>query len=149
MSSSGYATPLRLEVGPVKALQRLYIAFFAVVTVVLWWLSLSYGATLILLPPLLWLAVSVWRVRPELGGSPLEVIWGAGGRWWLNGGRGEHEYRLQGNSYVSPYLVVLNFRALEPGDNRALVISRTAVGVEPFRRLQVRLRLERDGLFAD
>ncbi len=85
---------------------------------------------------------AVWHRWPW---SLREVVWWPDGAWSLIQGDGrERDGRLLGSTYVSPALVVLNFRC---GRWRTASLVLLADNLEPdlLRRLRVRLRLEGRG----
>jgi hypothetical protein len=146
MSSKKYATPLRLDAAAVRPLQISYLAF------VILTLAVLSGSPLPLLLRLLAVAVfaaaarRVWLRRSELGGGPVHLVWDGGQRWWWSQRGTERQLRLLGNSYLSPRLVVLNFRGVESGRRCSLVLLPASIGEEQFRRLLVRFRVEREAV---
>ena len=106
---------------PLAALWRLLIGLMVL-------LSLALG-----------LGGPVWHRWPW---DLAQAIWHADGRWTLTLAAGrEVEGRLLGSSYVSPALVVLNFRSGR-WRNRSLVLLPDNLDPDLLRRLRVRLRLE-------
>jgi toxin CptA len=82
---------------------------------------------------------AVWHFWPW---SLREAVWWPDGAWSLIRGDGrERDGRLLGSTYVSPALVVLNFRC---GRWRTASLVLLPDNLEPdlLRRLRVRLRLE-------
>lgn len=67
--------------------------------------------------------------------------WDGQGQWTLHtkGGQGLAG-RLLAGSYVSPYLVILNFRTATPWPYRSLVILPDALDAASLRRLRVYLK---------
>ncbi|MGM0595108.1 MAG: protein YgfX [Pseudomonadota bacterium] len=142
MSSRGYAAPLRIEVTGNRLLRRLYLVLVALATVVLLWLSVRQPLLFLSLPLFLWLARREWLCRAELAGAPITLLWDVEQCWWAERDGEGRPLQLQGESFLSPVLVVLRFRRL-PGRRRdAVVLTPGAVGEASFRRLLVRLRLE-------
>lgn len=147
MSSKGYAAPLRLEVGPNRSLRILVALFVLAGTLVLIRLPvpLPFAVTAAIL--YLGLARREWCRRAELGGVPVSLLWDHEQRWWWSRDGESLELLLQGESFLSPVLVALNFRSIGGGHRRhAVVLTPAALGRETFRRLLVRLRLERGSL---
>ncbi len=96
-------------------------------------------ALAVLLGCALSLGGAVWHLWPW---SLKEVIWQTDGSWYLIQGDGRQlEGRLLGSTYVSPALVVLNFRCGR-WRNRSLVLLPDNLEPDLHRRLRVRLRLE-------
>ena len=148
MSSPGYATPLRLEVGANRLLRRLYLAFVVLTLCSL--LSLPLALWVTLPGALLFLGVALrqWRLRAELGGGAVGLVWDAEQRWWWSQGGDTVELQLRGDSYLSVPLMALNFREPERGRRRSLLLTPAGIGQEPFRRLLVRLRLSGEAAVA-
>lgn len=141
MSSTGYATPLRLEVTGNPFLQRLFLLLLGAASLTLLLTSFRHPPLLVLIPLIIWLARREWRRRPELGGDPLSLVWDHEQRWWCRSDKDLHELGLLGDSYLSPHVVVLNFHRLPRHDGFALVLTPKGVGRDNFRHLLVRLRL--------
>ena len=71
------------------------------------------------------------------------LLWDSGGDWSLMSCQGERwEARLLAGSYVHPQLLVLNFATATRG-HRAVVLLPDSLDPRTYRRLLVRLRLER------
>lgn len=84
------------------------------------------------------LAVHVLRLAPW---AVVEAIWQPDGAWSLTLGSGQEvPARLLSSTYVSPALVVLNFRCGR-WRIRSLVLPRDAIDADQHRRLRARLRL--------
>lgn len=84
------------------------------------------------------LAVHVFRWLPW---ALVEAVWHPDGAWTLTLASGQElPARLLPSSYVSPALVVLNFRCGR-WLLRSLVLARDALDADQHRRLRVRLRL--------
>jgi hypothetical protein len=141
MSSKGYATPLRLEVGSNPQLQRLYLAMALAATVAVFSLSLPFTVRLIVVTGLLYAVWHVWQQRAELGGSPVQLVWDGEQQWWWSQQGREQAVELQGDSYLTSRLVVLNFLVVESGRRSAVVLTPAALGEEMFRRMRVRFQI--------
>ncbi len=75
--------------------------------------------------------------------SVCALLWDAEGDWTVTSCRGQQwAARLMPGSYVHPRLMVLNF-ALEGSGHRSVVLLSDSLDRNTFRRLLVRLRLER------
>lgn len=142
MSSAGYVQPLTIEPRPSR--------WFAGAVLVL------HGGALpmiLALPVDGWLAgvlliALVFSLLRTLAGPVLmrrdsaivAAAWLGDGRWRLRRRDGvEQEARLLPDSYVHPWLTVLNFRAAR---RCSLVLPWDSLDPETFRRLRVRLQLE-------
>ncbi len=134
--------PVRLEVG-----RSLWLAAL---------LSFSHiGALwLLMLMPLPWwlaslltaaLAYSLWRslsLHALRNGSQaiIALLWDAQDRWTLRSAEGQNvPARLLAGSYVSPYLVLLNFVTGRWWQWRTVVLLPDALDAGSLRRLRVRL----------
>lgn len=142
MSSKGYATPLALDVHPNKLLRTLYLLFVLQAGAVLLWLPLPFFACALVFLLFLIPVRMTWQKRPDLGGTPVRLVWDEQQRWWWSQGGETIEFALQGESYVSSSLVVLCFRQIEGKGRRSLVLTPRSVGMDTFRRLLVRFRVE-------
>lgn len=70
----------------------------------------------------------------------VRLIWSRQGQWRLVSADGaEHTAELQTDSYVHPWLVILNF-TLQPKGRASVVLFPDSLHDEDFRRLRVRLR---------
>lgn len=139
MSSKGYATPLRLEIGADPLLRRLFLGMTFSAVVTLLWLPLPIMVNLLAALLLLWFVRHVWYRRAELGGTPVKLVWDGEEQWWWNSGGVEIAVVLQDDVYLTPLLVVLNFYA--NGTRRSAVLTPAAIGEESFRRMLVRFRI--------
>ncbi|MBK8638372.1 MAG: hypothetical protein IPN92_08815 [Chromatiaceae bacterium] len=96
-------------------------------------------ALAVLLGCALSLGGAVWHFWPW---SLREAVWWPDGAWSLIQGDGrERDGRLLGSTYVSPALVVLNFRCGR-WRTASLVLLPDNLEADLLRRLRVRLRLE-------
>jgi len=140
MSSPKYASPLILK----PETSRVFTGLFAVA---------HLGAMAIVLPlNFSWLikitlltlvAVSMFVVLRGKGFANVNVLtWKEGSEWVLelNDGTQVETYLLP-SSYVSPWLVVLNFSKAENQRGRSVTLFRDTLDQETFRRLRVRLRM--------
>jgi hypothetical protein len=142
MSSARYAAPLRLE--PRRS-RRLAIG-----------LAAAHGGALVLLPLLplgafvaaalggliilSWSWNHVLHVARRADRSLVSLVWLADGEWRLTErGGATRTGRLRWDSYVHPWLTVLNFT----GARRcSVVLLPDSLDPETFRRLRVRLGLQ-------
>lgn len=141
MSSKGYATPLRLEVGANPILKRLYLAMASCAFATLLLLPVAIAIRIAALLFLLIVVWQVWRWRTELGGTPVQLVWDGEQRWWWTQEGKEYAAELQADSYLSTWLVVLNFRLSESRRSQSLVLTPAAIGDDLFRRMSVRFRI--------
>lgn len=143
MSSKEYATPLRLEIGINRLLRVIFLLFCVLVGAVLLWLPWPLPLSLIVLMLFSGAAANVWCRRAELGGPPVSLVWDGEQRWWWSQAEHTLQLNLLGDSYLSSSLVILNFRQSGARRCYSLLLTSGAVGRETFRRLLVRLRLQR------
>lgn len=141
MSSKGYATPLRLEVGSNPLLRCLYLVMALAATIAVSSLALPFTVRLIIVTGLLYAVWRVWQQRAELGGSAIQLVWDGEQQWWWSQQGREQAVELQGDSYLTSRLVVLNFLFTESGHRRAVVLTPAALGEERFRRMRVRFQV--------
>jgi len=70
------------------------------------------------------------------------MVWIEGNEWLLENCKGEeHPVTLLGNSVVSPWLIVLNFKPEKGGRKWPVVIMPDSVDSTTFRRLSAKLRM--------
>ena len=138
MSSPKYASPLILK----PETSRVFIGLFAIAHLgalaVVLPLNLSWVIKISLLSLV---AVSMFVVLRGKGFSNVNILtWKEGGEWVLELNDGtQYETCLLPSSYVSPWLVVLNFSKAENQRGRSVTLFRDALDEETFRRLRVRL----------
>jgi hypothetical protein len=141
MSSQKYASPLILK----PETSRVFIGLFAIAHLgalaVVLPLNLSWVIKISLLSLV---AVSMFVVLRGKGFSNVNILtWKEGGEWVLELSDGtQYETYLLPSSYVSPWLVVLNFSKAENQRGRSVTLFRDALDEESFRRLRVRLRID-------
>lgn len=141
MSSKGYATPLRIEVGNNGLLRRLFLLFVILTTLVLLWVPWPLPLSLFLLAAFIVLASRVWSQRAELGGPQVRLVWDAEQHWWWQQQDRTEQLQLLGESYLSTSLVVLNFCKTDSRRRRSVVITPASIGRDTFRQLLVRFKL--------
>ena len=142
MSSPKYASPLVLK----PETSRVFVGVF---------LAAHLGAVLAVLPLdlsieikiglLAILATSMFAVLRSKGLANVKYLtWKEGNEWVLELGDGsQYETHLLPSSYVSPWLVVLNFEKTNESKKRSVTLFRGALDPESFRRLRVRLCIEK------
>ncbi len=141
MSSPKYASPLVLK----PETSRIFIGLFSIA---------HLGAMAAVLPLafswiikiglLILLAVSLFIVLRGKGLANVNTLtWKEGGEWALELNDGtQYETYLLPSSYVSAWLVVLNYNKAENQRSRSVALFRDALDEESFRRLRVRLGVE-------
>lgn len=142
MSSKGSAQRLQIECHNNLRLQALYFITNIIAAICLLISPLSSSLTLFSLLLLLSMAWRTWFARCELGGERVSLLWDSEGRWWWQQGGSEREMLLDGSSYLSTWMIILNLR--EPAKKRvcSILLFPSVTGDELFRRLTVRLKLE-------
>lgn len=74
------------------------------------------------------------------------MTWKEGTDWVIEFKNGyRYETQLLPSSFVSPWLVVLNFECTDEQPRRSVTLFRDALDDESFRRLRVRLGMEGTG----
>lgn len=140
MSSKKYAAPLRLEVGASARLRVMVIATHAGAVMILPLLTPldSYLRLLIGLAVLGNLVVC-WQRRSELNGKLVTLTFN-NGRWMWENGTAVLPVMLLAGSYVTPHLVILNFREAGDKRRRSIVLPGDNCDREGLRRLRVRVK---------
>lgn len=134
--------PIKLEIG--RSLRLSAILLFGHVGALWllglmplpWWLAtLLTGA----LAYSLWRGVSLHALR-NAKQAIVELVWDTQGHWTLRSVEGQNTpAHLSAGSYVSPYLVLLNFVTGRWWQRRTVVLLPDALDAGSFRRLRVRL----------
>ncbi len=143
MAKHGERPPLHLRPGLSRGLALfLLLTHGAAVLAVLLLPLPCYGRAALAAAVAAGLAYAVWaHLLRALPWSVREALWEPDGAWTLTLGSGRRlEARLSASTFVSPFLVVLNFRC---GRWRrcALLLPADALDLDLLRRLRVRLRL--------
>jgi len=144
VSSQRYAAPLRIALEPSPHLFVLYAFVLGGGLLSLWLAAPPWPLGLATSLLALGLCIGVLRRHVWLSAPAAirELVWEADGLWRLLRVDGsESEACLQGDSFVHPYLVVLNFRQLD-GRRCSVLLTPQRVSAETLRRLRVRLKLE-------
>ncbi len=145
MSSTAYATPLRLELKPSRTLFWLLTFSHLGAAGLLWTTNLPVWATACLgvsvLVSYLWLvARHALLCHPA---AAVCLLWPSGIQWQVRSRNGEEASALLSpESFVRPWLTVLLLRPETGGGARNVVLLPDMLDAEAFRRLRVRLRLE-------
>jgi len=146
MSSPKYASPLILK----PETSRVFTGLFAVAHLGAMAVVLPLNFSWVIKISLLSLVVvSMFVVLRGKGFANVNVLtWKEGSEWVLelNDGTQIETYLLP-STYVSTWLVVLNFSKAENQRSRSVTLFRDSLDQESFRRLRVRLRM--DGKNAD
>ncbi len=101
-----------------------------------WWLATAFTGALAYS---LWRGVSLHALRNGKQ-AIVEMVWDSQGHWTLRSVGGQTiPAHLSAGSYVSPYLVLLNFVTGRWWQRCALVLLPDALDAGSFRRLRVRL----------
>lgn len=147
MSSKGYAVPLRLEPRRSRRLLSAILTAHVVGLIVVFFAGIPGLLRLVL--GLCVVASALIAVRGHLGGLSVRLaVWEADGDWSLTRADGLRAAAwLLPESYVSPWLVILRFRGRGVGWRPVLVLLSDSLDPDTFRRLRVRLRLNRTSMF--
>lgn len=147
MSPAGYARPLSIDLKPSRMLAGAAVCLHGGALLMIPWLPVSGWLVALLMSVVVissvhMLAGPTLRVRSK---AIVAVQWRGDGSWRLRTRDGEErEARLLADSYVHPWLTVLNFRVsgCVYGRRCSLVLLPDSLEPERFRQLRVRLRLE-------
>jgi toxin CptA len=146
MSSSIFDAPVDLALRPsLRALTLLFALHGALAVLIM--LALPAGAAMALAA--LGVAASWFTLRrhPVFGFGPralTQLTWNASGDWTLRDASGTtQDAELEGNSFVTPYLLVLNFRIRDSKRRRTRALLGDELPPEQLRRLRVRLMAPR------
>lgn len=140
-SSPRSVAPLVLEPGPSRRVRLITLGGFllTLLSVALLPLPLSLLAAGELL--LLGAFVFAWQRHPALSGQAVTLSLDSDGQWlWQQGARCE-QVELLGDSYLAPFLVILNFRP--QGSRRPLrtiLLTSDNIDADLLRRLRVHLK---------
>ncbi len=145
MSSTAYATPLRLELKPSRTLFWLLTFSHLGAAGLLPTMGLPVWATAGLVASVLvsylWLVARHALMRHP--GATVSLLWPSGTQWHVRSRNGaEVSAQLSPESFVRPWLTVLLLRPETGGRPRNVVLLADMLDAEAFRRLRVRLRLE-------
>ena len=141
-SSAKYATALSLEPRSSRRFALLLAATHGGAAAVViaaglaWWIDVLLCALIAASAAHIYLRhVSLSHAR-----AVVRLVWTRHGHWRLVTADGAaHNAELQGDSYVHPWLVILNF-TLQPGGGTSVVLFPDSLHDDDFRRLRVRLR---------
>jgi hypothetical protein len=140
MASQKYAAPLRLE--PEKSRRLALIVMMTVLGALIlpFTVSIPFWARLISLAVIAGLGYRVYR--NHFGAERIiRAIWEEHGEWQIVLANGtQWPVQLEGDSFVTPELMILNFRA--PRRRFHLIVLADVLHPVILRRLRVRLRLE-------
>ncbi len=144
-----YATPLLLEPGPSRMLRAWLLLSHLLAISIVPFMSLPLWAGSISISVLLF---SLWHsIRLHITLAHRDAVCGV--EWFeahdcqlqLSSGR-ETRARLMPQVFILPWLVIMHFRC-DSGRIRHLVLLPDMLEQEVFRRLRVRLMIERDQAF--
>lgn len=143
-SSAKYATALSLEPRPSRRFALFLTAthcgaaVMVLISGLAWWTDALLCAFIVASAVYLYLR----HVSLSHACAVVRLTWVRHGDWRLVTADGaEHGAELQGDSYVHPWLVILNF-GLEPRGRTSVVLFPDSLHEDDFRRLRVRLRTQ-------
>ncbi len=145
MSSKQYAAPLHLEIGASRWFRGLAVAAHGGAIAWMWAAPLPTPVKLVGSLGVALAFLSAWRSQPGLHGRVERLVWHETGTWQWNREGERPDLNLLPGAYVTPWCVILNFRAVGARRSRSLVLCPDGVEEQALRRLRVRLRLERTG----
>ena len=143
MSSTKYASPLTIEVR--RSRQLLALLLFAHIGALLLIWALSISLWLILLIALLIVTSLLYSVKRHYlrnsHNAIVHAVWDADENWHLSLANGSTVIaRLLPDTYIHPWLVVLNFVSQNPSKKYSLLLLPDSLDASTLRRLRVRLR---------
>lgn len=143
-SSTRFAVPFRVQLKTSFILNGALLLMYLGAGYWLWAFELTILFKLVMLAALV--VGCIGHVRHYLlhrgRRSVVSLVWRDEASWQLETARGERvEARLLGSSYVTPWLIVLNFRPQAGGRAWPVVILPDSVDSTTFRRLGMKLRL--------
>ncbi len=148
MSSTAYATPLRLELKPSRTLfwlltfSHLGAAGLLSTMSLPFWVKAFLGMSVLV--SYLWLVGRHALLRHP--GAAVSLLWPRGDHWQVQSRNGAQvSALLSPESFVHPWLTVLLLKPESGGRARNVVLLPDMLDAEAFRRLRVRLRLEYKG----
>ena len=135
--SHTYATPLKLEISPSRLFLKIHVLIYFLATISI--LSLPWSATI--QGACIALLINFGHKTYVSHNRLRLLIWKQENNWelWVSGLM--QRLQLQGSSYISPWLAILNFKS-EDGARISLVVLNDAVDRHQFRQLRVRLKVE-------
>lgn len=150
MSSQKFVAPLQLDVLSSRILVFVFFVFHALAIVTLFFLALPLIVLFVLGLLLLYnLLRSIYQhAMCRAKKSIVRIIWEDNGKWYIVRRSGEKvRVEFQGDSFVSPWLTVLNFKVPEKWFSQSVILSSDNVNMEAHRRLRVRLKTTPHHLF--
>lgn len=147
MSSNSFAATIDLQLRPsTRALKLLFTLHLVPVGILPF--AMQPGQPMILLAAAFAVSWLCLRRHPAFGFGQralARLTWHAEGNWTLREQSGlSSEATLQGNSYLHPRLLVLNFK-LKDGSRRSRAILGDEASAEQLRRLRARLSTSENG----
>lgn len=133
---------IRLEIGRSLWLSAILLLSHAGTLWLLMLMPLPWGLATVLTAALAYSLLRGLYLHALRNGKQaiVELVWDTQGRWTLRSAEGQNiPARLSAGSYVSPYLVLLNFVTGRRWQRRTLVLLPDALDAGSFRRLRVRM----------
>lgn len=137
-----YATPLELDV----QFSKYFLYFFVLI------IFLSVSCLVIVPVPFVVKILAVSFVvfissrQYLIFQQPKRIIWHEQNNWKIIEMGCEHECELLNNSFIMPWLAILNLK-LANNKTKSVVIFKDAIDKEQFRKLRVRLKVEAHKIF--
>lgn len=150
MSSKKYAAPLQLDVFSSRVLLILVGFSYCAAIAVLFFIDLSViilvgiGGALLMHGIYVVFRQAIRNNRRSI----VRVIWEDTGRWYIVRKNGEKvRVQFRGESFVSPWFTVLNFKVPEKWLSESVILTTDNVNFDAHRRLRVRLKTTPQELF--
>lgn len=148
MSSNAYATPLTLELRTSRIAVSLLVLIHTLAIVSLFtlpWVAIIKALLFLILTFSLYKTLS--KELRLFGNGITKIVWGRDNDWLLYAKDGEvRQAGLMASSFVHPLMTVLIFDAGERFNSISIMILPDNTEAESFRRLRVRLLLEKYNL---
>lgn len=143
MSSTKYASPLRLEIQRSQKLLSLLLVTHLGAFMLIWTLTIAIQwqllLALIILGSLFYYTKAYYLLTSP--NAVVHAIWDADENWHLSLANGSIiSARLLPDTYIHPWLVVLNFICQDPSKKYSLPLLPDSLDANTLRRLRVRLR---------
>lgn len=143
MSSTKYASPLRLEIQRSRKLLSMLLAAHLGAFLLIWALTIAIKWQLLLALLILgslYFNTKVYYLLTSAN-AIVHAVWDADENWHLSLANGSTIIaRLLPDTYIHPWLVVLNFVSQNPSKKYSLPLLPDSLDANTLRRLRVRLR---------
>ncbi|MDH5258045.1 MAG: hypothetical protein OEX07_08545 [Gammaproteobacteria bacterium] len=152
MSSKKFAAPLHLDVGSSRLLLILLFCLHGFSLVLLFLMPLNL--LLLMMSTILILTSGVYSIlyqaKKRLPSSVTALIWDIVDDWYVLDKQGNKTAAvLDGNSFVHPWITILNFKLENHRFSRSVILLKDNINSNDARRLRVRLKVTRQNSTLD